>query len=490
MKAIRKALGNATHHNHTHLKPLERETPVDEESFSIYKETSNPNLGKESAVNTPSIGQMNSAGSTSSSSMPITNNVSSKTLQTESIPVTKQTLPTMHTSTSTAPIFQTSKSVQSSPIVSDSTLAHTSTSGNTTITRIEKTPIVLETIKHEQIEEIQPIIQREIEKTEVKKIIQPLYDQEIRTTAISEMNLPESDATVTGGLSSKYKELLESEDFKAGKTVRIEKEPIIIETHRTVVIEEFHPVIYREVVHPQYVKTMVPMSERSFFQAFGDRFRIHQGVRSEQEIYYGNKSDTANWKMNQYTNSRSYPQQYENYSNGIQYQQAYRQQQYPIQQQPYYANQYNQYQYSYSQPQQYDLQLQKQREREYHLQKEREYQQRYTQQPQYQYQYQSQSQPHSYQQYREPRMESYYYSSERSPSYNNYHHQQYYNNNHNDNYINNNVDYRSRSNLNSNEFHSSNTTTRPKVLSFNQRLLEQRKKQFWQERATQPTKRF
>jgi hypothetical protein len=54
---------------------------------------------------------------------------------------------------------------------------------------VEKAPIVHETIRHERLEEIQPIIHREIEQPEIHRVTQPLFEKVLRDTFVSEKNL-------------------------------------------------------------------------------------------------------------------------------------------------------------------------------------------------------------------------------------------------------------------------------------------------------------
>lgn len=276
MKAI-KRVGNKISHPKSHNKPVEKESkePVVEGSS---------NIGKSNVVNQPSL----APSSTSTSE-----NIPYIVIETIT---TEQSLPRTSSSTSDTNLPSTLLPSTLLPVTNIS--SSTSENMATTTERIEKAPIVLETIKHEQIEEIQPIITRDVHRTNVSKITQPLYDKEIRAPVYSDSSLPINE-TIKGELLTQYKDLISNvKEGKETQTIRVEKEPIIIETHKRVIIEEFHPVIYREIVHPEYVRTIVPMSERRFFNEFRGFFE--QGsVRGSEQYFQSQRRLQEVWMQGQ-----------------------------------------------------------------------------------------------------------------------------------------------------------------------------------------------
>eukprot|EP01114_Cavostelium_apophysatum_P019074 TRINITY_DN6035_c0_g1_i1.p1 TRINITY_DN6035_c0_g1~~TRINITY_DN6035_c0_g1_i1.p1 ORF type:complete len:362 (-),score=44.05 TRINITY_DN6035_c0_g1_i1:42-1127(-) len=140
----------------------------------------------------------------------------------------------------------------------------------TSSTSVVQLPVVVhETIRHEQVEEIQPIITREHERTKIIQAQQPLFDKEIRPVTYRQETLPGTETTmVSEQIPTEYSGYFTKSEYTEGETVKVEKAPIIIETIKNVTIEELHPVIYREIVHPQIIRTIVPVSEKQFFAEY------------------------------------------------------------------------------------------------------------------------------------------------------------------------------------------------------------------------------
>jgi len=133
---------------------------------------------------------------------------------------------------------------------------------------VEKTPVVHETIITEQVEEIQPIIHREIEQPEIHRVTQPFFERIFRGTAVSEKELnAEYRADVVAAPSADFIAKRDavgdrsSVDYTSTKTV-IEKEPIIYEHRIRSIIEEIQPIIHREVVQPEVVKETLNIYEK------------------------------------------------------------------------------------------------------------------------------------------------------------------------------------------------------------------------------------
>jgi len=135
--------------------------------------------------------------------------------------------------------------------------------------QFEREPVIEQVIKPRQLTEVQPVITREREQTEIHEILQPLREREVLPPTMEEKRLPtiegqvvESDASfqreyeqITEGLRSKVK----VEDLTRERVVN---EPIVQEVVRKRIIEEIQPVIHKETVVPHVIKETQPIRER------------------------------------------------------------------------------------------------------------------------------------------------------------------------------------------------------------------------------------
>jgi len=161
-----------------------------------------------------------------------------------------------------------SSSSQSNPLnnTSFSGSSNLSSSGTNSspVETIQKPPIVHETVRREEVEEIQPVIHREYERTKVIRTTLPLNDREIRTPIITTNGVAATySRSVHGEFPAEYQQLLNSAAPGQSSFV-VEREPIIIESVRHVVIEELRPVIYREIVYPSHVRGTYTVNEGTF----------------------------------------------------------------------------------------------------------------------------------------------------------------------------------------------------------------------------------
>jgi len=135
----------------------------------------------------------------------------------------------------------------------------------------EKGPVVKEHILPKEREEIQPVIHREREKTEVIEVTKPIIEREVMPTKITETTLPpETRATVyheeSEDFKQRYKKISEKykPSFEVAATEKevIERTPIVKEHVTKKVIQEIQPVIFREITEPHITREVKPIYEK------------------------------------------------------------------------------------------------------------------------------------------------------------------------------------------------------------------------------------
>jgi len=131
------------------------------------------------------------------------------------------------------------------------------------VQRRENAPVVHERIRREEVEEIQPVIHREREKTEIHKITQPIQTSATLGVITEEGTLPAqvNPEIRTPGMMSPSAPLPTREQL-AGQRMRVEKPALIIETEKKNIIEEVQPVVFKEVVEPHIIRLTQPIYER------------------------------------------------------------------------------------------------------------------------------------------------------------------------------------------------------------------------------------
>jgi hypothetical protein len=133
----------------------------------------------------------------------------------------------------------------------------------------EQPQVIREKVRVAEREELQPIIHREREVTEVHQVTQPIYETQTLPTIVEERclptetradiihaPLPEQQAQYRGAFIEPVREVLPVE------REAITKPAIVEETIRKHVIEEIQPVIYREVFEPHVIRQTKPIYER------------------------------------------------------------------------------------------------------------------------------------------------------------------------------------------------------------------------------------
>jgi len=130
--------------------------------------------------------------------------------------------------------------------------------------RMERPAVVHEKIKREEVEEIQPVIHRELDKTEIRQITQPYMEKEVKPVQIHESILPaENRATILPASTEIPREKFENlTEFEGVERRRVEKTPIIVETIKKHIIEEIQPIIYKEIHEPHVIKLTQPIYEK------------------------------------------------------------------------------------------------------------------------------------------------------------------------------------------------------------------------------------
>jgi len=133
---------------------------------------------------------------------------------------------------------------------------------------IEKAPVVHEIFRTQIVEEIQPVIHREIEQPEIHRVVQPVFEKKVEETDVKEVKMESQykEAVITKPSADFIAKRSQPQgentiDFQATKTV-IEKQPIIYEHKVKTIIEEVQPVIHREVVKPELIKERIDIYEK------------------------------------------------------------------------------------------------------------------------------------------------------------------------------------------------------------------------------------
>jgi len=129
--------------------------------------------------------------------------------------------------------------------------------------RIEKPAVMHERIRKEEVEEVQPVIHREHERTEVHQILQPMYEGQVAPAHFLDKQLPaEVLPTVTRGVYVPSPLEQNTTEYVGTERVMVEKSPIIMETDKKKIIEEFQPVIYKETIEPTIIRETKPIYEK------------------------------------------------------------------------------------------------------------------------------------------------------------------------------------------------------------------------------------
>jgi len=123
---------------------------------------------------------------------------------------------------------------------------------------------VKEVVKPTTVEEIQPVVHRQIETTEIHQVTQPIYERNVLPTQVQDRVLP---ATVKpdvyiGQPAQPMPAQASSRVVESASRSTVVKPAIVEETIRPHIIEEIQPVVFRETVAPTVVREVQPINER------------------------------------------------------------------------------------------------------------------------------------------------------------------------------------------------------------------------------------
>jgi len=130
--------------------------------------------------------------------------------------------------------------------------------------------VIHETVRKEEVEEIQPIIERNREKTEFHLVTQPVQESVVLPTMVQESVLQaEYRGTVREAPSAQFEQQykqgisdVSTQDFIQAEKKRVEKPPIIKETSKKMIVEEVQPIIYKDTLQPTIIKETLPIYEK------------------------------------------------------------------------------------------------------------------------------------------------------------------------------------------------------------------------------------
>jgi len=128
--------------------------------------------------------------------------------------------------------------------------------------------IVKETIIPQETTEVQPVIHRDRELTEVHKITQPMHERDIAPTQLQYSTLPTEMRPTMVMQNTEFQQqpsanvqpsLCRSLNQPTGAVYQ--RPPIVEETIHKRIIEEVQPVLYKEVVRPTVITQTRPIHE-------------------------------------------------------------------------------------------------------------------------------------------------------------------------------------------------------------------------------------
>jgi len=121
------------------------------------------------------------------------------------------------------------------------------------IEHIEREPVIHEKVRNEEVEEIQPVIFREHERSEVHEIVQPIETTEVKEAQYFEKQLsPKTLPTITKGVYVPPPHEMNTLEVETQKRL-VQMEPIVVDTETKKIIEEVQPVIYKETIVPTVI---------------------------------------------------------------------------------------------------------------------------------------------------------------------------------------------------------------------------------------------
>jgi hypothetical protein len=128
---------------------------------------------------------------------------------------------------------------------------------------IVNAPVVQETVRRHEVDEVTPMIERDVDRTEIQQVIErdEEYDEQVHThertlpTEVRDTVIHEGEADVQRQIADEERKV---EDL-GGETHVLE--PIVKENVRVHVVEEIQPIIERTVDETHIVHTTQPIKE-------------------------------------------------------------------------------------------------------------------------------------------------------------------------------------------------------------------------------------
>jgi len=138
------------------------------------------------------------------------------------------------------------------------------------VERIERQPILQETVIPREVEEIQPVIHREREQLEIKEITQPIFEKVLLSEQTQEITLASKIAPTIKEDDAEVVQHLERLRLQQQPTVErqepikecVTQPPVVIETIKKHIVEEIQPIIYKETIEPHVIKEIQPIFEK------------------------------------------------------------------------------------------------------------------------------------------------------------------------------------------------------------------------------------
>jgi len=134
----------------------------------------------------------------------------------------------------------------------------------------ERGPVIKEHIHQREREEIQPVIHRERERTEVLQVTKPIVEREVQATVVENKILPAETKPTIVQENRQFERDYNANINRYHSSVEVapvqhetfEKPPIVHEHLTRRVIEEVQPVIMKEVTVPTLIREVQPIYEK------------------------------------------------------------------------------------------------------------------------------------------------------------------------------------------------------------------------------------
>lgn len=128
----------------------------------------------------------------------------------------------------------------------------------------QKPEVVHQVIQEVEREVVQPVLRRDVEKTEIHQVTQPLHQREIKATLVEQATLPVENrpTIVEQGRLLVETPVEPSTTFIGVQREVVEQPPIIQESVHKQVIEEVQPILHKETIQPHLVNVVKPIHEK------------------------------------------------------------------------------------------------------------------------------------------------------------------------------------------------------------------------------------